>query len=367
MDPAEIHLFLSETLSGRYRPHTHLGSGAFSGTFQAADANVDADVAVKVLKLHQCTRADAVDEFRGEVALLRRLRDCDRVVDIHDSGQHTVHLNHRPSGGTIPVTTEFAVLELAAGALADLLLLGRSFGWSDRLRLYRDVVKGVHQMHLRRIVHRDVKADNALVFERPEIAKVADLGRSHDTNEPPRFVVEAYLHGRGDPHFAPLEFLWLQGTEDPDDQARADLYLLGSLLFEVATGVSFTALIASDPRSVMATNAALPEADRKRDWCANVPWLREVARPARETFAGEVPSNIRPQAVALLEQLTDPDPLRRLPTFHGGRRRVTPWDLQWLLERIDGMRRAIDPRLRREYLAGRPSRRRHSRPRTSKR
>jgi serine/threonine protein kinase len=356
MEANEITLFLSETLAGRYRPASHLASGAFSGAFLAHDTVADIPVAAKILKLSQAGHPEARQEFQGEVELLRRLDGCDRVIRLLDSGEHIVNLSHSPSGGSIPVATEYAVLELAAGSLADLILYGPAFKWSDRLRLYRDVVKGVHQMHLKKIVHRDVKAENGLVTERPTVAKIADLGRAHDTTEPPRFPVEAYLLGRGDTRFSPYEFLWLQGTQDADDQARADLYLLGSLLFEIATGIALTPLVIVNPTAVIHAKAALPEAQRERDWLASIPTLRDAALPARESFAREIPLVIRDRAARLLEMLTDPDPVRRLPTRAGACGYMPdPWDLQWLLALIDGLRRAIDPQLRRQYLDTRPA------------
>jgi eukaryotic-like serine/threonine-protein kinase len=321
MDPDEVTLFLSETLSGRYRPSSHLASGAFSGAFIAQDDQSEREVAAKILKLSQCGHLNARLEFQGEAELLHKLKSCDRVIDVLDSGEHTVDLRHSASGGSISVTTEFVVLELAAGSLADLLLYGPSFTWPDRLKLYRDVVKGVHQMHLRGVVHRDIKAENALVLERPTVAKLADLGRAHDTNEPPRFAMEAYLLGRGDTRFAPFEFLWLRGTQDPEDQARADVFLLGSLLFEIATGVALTSMVTGDPAGVIRARAALSEADREHDWQASVPKLREAARPAMEIFALAIPPAIRARALSLLEQLTDPDPARRLYPAHGGHQR----------------------------------------------
>lgn len=353
MDPAEAQIFLSEILAGRYRPESLVGHGSFCGTFLAADDVAQEEVAAKILRIGHCGSTGAVEEFRGEVELLQRLATASHVVNIIDSGSHTVSLKHPSSGQTIPVTTEFAILDLAVGSLAQLIMGGRAFGWVDRLSLYRDVVKGVHQMHLQKIVHRDVKADNSLIFDGPVHAEIADLGRAHDTREAPRFAFDEYLAGRGDLRFAPLEFLWLQGTQDPNDQAFADIYLLGSLLFEVATGVGLTSIVAPRPADVLNQNVALPEDLRVQEWEARIPWLREAARGAHETFAAELPPAIRQRATALLAQLTDPDPQRRLPNFSGGRRRATAWDLQWLLERIDGMRRAVDPSYRKTYLAGR--------------
>ncbi len=348
---------LSETLSGRYRPTEYLSSGAFAGAFRTHDDRAQESVAAKILKISQCHSEDALREFRDEVGLLGKLHGCDRVIGLLDSGEHTVNLHHSASGRSIAVTTQFSVLELAAGSLADLLLYGPSFSWPDRLKLYRDVVKGVHQMHRHGIVHRDIKAENGLVIETPPGAKVSDLGRAHDTNEPPRFAIDAYLLGRGDTRFAPFEFLWLQGTQEPEDQARADLYLLGSLLFEMATGVALTTLVTASPIAVINTKAALSPVDRERDWRANVPMLRDSSRLAFETFAAEVPAVIRQRAVSLVKQLTDPDPARRLASRCAGHGpQPDAWDLQWLLHRIDGLRHAVDPSLRKRYLASRPGR-----------
>jgi serine/threonine protein kinase len=352
LDPSEVQIFLSETLSGRYRPRSFIGAGNFSGAFRTDDLTTRAEVAAKILKLQHAANVDATREFRGEVALLEKLSGCDCVVQLLDDGQHSVHLAHGTSGGSMPFTTEFVILELAVCSLVQLLLQGPSFGWVDRLRLYRDVVKGVHQMHLRGIVHRDVKAENGLVFERPERAKVADLGRAHDTHEPPRFVVEAYLAGRGDTRFAPLEFLWLQGTQDPREQAMADLYLLGSLLFEMATGIGFTSVVIGNPQNLLVHNAAQPEGARLRHWQSQLASLREAEAHVLAALSGEVPAAIRNRTRALIAMLTDPDPERRLPTFSGGRRRVDPWDLQWLLDRVDALLRCVDEHALRAYFAG---------------
>lgn len=111
-----------------------------------------------------------------------------------------------------------------------------------------------------------------------------------------------------------------------------------------------------NPAGLIHANAALPEAQRERDWIANVPTLRDAALPACESFARETPPIIRDRATALLALLTDPDPALRLPTRSGAYGYAPDaWDLQWLLARIDGLRRAIDPELRKRYLATRPA------------
>jgi serine/threonine protein kinase len=167
------------------------------------------------------------------------LAGCSHVVNSIGDGTHQLELA-APGGASVKFDVPYLVLELADGSLAELLLNRARLPWQARLELYRDLVKGVHQMHLGGVVHRDVKSDNSLIFSRPQGAKIADLGRSRNTVAQSRFVAEAYEAGRGDLRFAPPELLWKCGTDNPDDMARVDLFLLGSLLFELATGVAIT-------------------------------------------------------------------------------------------------------------------------------
>lgn len=85
MDTGEVNVFLSELLSGRYRPMRFIDSGHFSGTFQAEDIVAQGDVAAKILKIGHSATPEAIEEFRGEIALLKKLERCDRVVRLLDT------------------------------------------------------------------------------------------------------------------------------------------------------------------------------------------------------------------------------------------------------------------------------------------
>jgi len=192
MDLAEAQIYLGERMCGRYLIRTFLGSGAFAGVFEAVDEHAgDTPVAVKILSIQAAQSPDARLEFDGERELLRALTGCSNVVTLIDADQHTMTLS--ANGVDFKVEASFLVLELANASLAELLLDRRKIAWSDRLQLFRDVAKGVHQMHLQRMVHRDAKADNALVFSAPPLAKVSDLGRSCRTDNARRFALEDYI------------------------------------------------------------------------------------------------------------------------------------------------------------------------------
>ena len=161
---------------------------------------------MKVLKPDAAVHPESAVEFDHEGELLEALRKSRNVVELldSDSSSITVTVNETP----LPMLVSFHVMELADAALSELLLLRHEVDWTVKLRLFRDVVAGIHQMHVKGIVHRDLKASNVLLFDtkkRRPTAKVSDLGRSRDLSRPPRFGQHAYAAGRGDRSDAPSE------------------------------------------------------------------------------------------------------------------------------------------------------------------
>ena len=132
--------------------------------------------------------------------------------------------------------------------------------------------------------------------------------------------------GRGDFRFAPPECLFAQAGADRKGCKRADLYGLGSLLFELVTGQGITSLaLGFGPALVrQALNHAL--AGRGIDLSS----LRGKYADAYLLFEQEVPKGIRAPATALIKQLCDPVPDERIPKSRFGYRPVAENDLEWL-------------------------------------
>jgi serine/threonine protein kinase len=359
LDANEVRIYLGEVFGGRFEIHSLLADGYFSGVFAAIDRTTGSSVAVKVLSaLHQ--DPEAIIEFETEVSLLRALERCSNIVTLLESGVHEIHVS-TSAGAVLEFKARYAVLELAAGSIEMLLADLTRLSWADRLSLFREVAKGAHQMHRKRMVHRDLKSGNALVFESDPSARLSDLGRSRDTSVPDRFPALAYSAGRGDLRFAPPEFLWLQGSTDPDVLWRAELYLLGSLLFELATGVGLTAMVFGDHSALLQYSESLPSDEvRKLAFLGRLGEMREKYEFAYSVFAAEPPPAIRDQLVALVRVLTDPDPIRRVPTARLRRNLPAAWDLQWLLVRLDAISRTL-------AIAERSSAPRWARPRKTRR
>lgn len=334
--PPEAQLFRGQTLDGRYAVHDLLGVGGFSLVFRAVDLVTNEAVALKVLR--PGVGAAEQLEFETEIDLLTRALDKTHVIDIRGTGKDTIQVKALPTGAVVPIPIRFAVLELADAAVVDLLAHRTAVGWSDRLKLYRDVLKGVHQLHQLGIVHRDLNAGNGLILSYPggEVrAKVSDLGRSAALDDDRRFPSQAYEVGRGDLRYAPPEFVWGLGDATGATFYWGDLYLLGSLLFEMATGQGITSMAIPDVHARRQHAMGLGPDERKREFVAQLPNLRAQFELPFDIFAREVPGPMRHEASHLVRRLCDPDPVARGRGLLGRIR--DPRSLEWLLRRVDIM------------------------------
>lgn len=317
---------------GSYRLQDCLGRGGFALVFQATNATTRAQVAVKLLI--PSSDPNAAAEFDAEGGLLRKLNACEAVVALVDSDVADISVS---IGGTaVPLPFKYHVLNLASGSLDELTrdpARLASLAWADRLRLWRGAIKGIHQMHLKSVAHRDIKADNCLLMvsgRRTEV-RIADLGRAKDFSVAPTLSPEEYLRGRGDLRFAPPEFLWWQGGQNGSDFRAADLYGLGSLLAELVTGHPMTALAIGSWQTALIQGQADFNAGIRRD--LNV--LKPQFRRAIEEVADQMPRSIQHDGAAILTQLCHPVPSERFPRGRAANRRAIEPGLEWLLRKAD--------------------------------
>jgi serine/threonine protein kinase len=335
-------LYLGETLCGRYEICEHIKSGGFGLVFRARDHFENRDVALKILK--PGLGADATQEFETEGRLLEHLRHRSHVLNLFGPASNNDAISIVKAGQStapVPFPVVFMVLELADACLAELVANRAALSWGARLDLFRDVVLGVHQMHLSMVMHRDIKSENVLVFLRNgsgSQACVADLGRGRNLQEPARFLADQYVAGRGDLRFAPPEMLHLAGTDDPVAFRRADLYLLGSTLFELCTGQGITGLVYGDVRAVLTAAVAIDQARRPTEYRGRMAKHRARFEPAFMLVAQEVPTHIRDATVRLLRQLCDPDPEVRERRSRIERNEPVS-GINWLLRRVDVLRK----------------------------
>eukprot|EP00850_Spirogloea_muscicola_P002891 SM000011S19069 [mRNA] locus=s11:735548:742476:+ [translate_table: standard] len=173
------------------------------------------EVAVKKF-LEQDVQGAALEEFRGEVAIMKRLRHPN-VVLFMGAVTRPPHLS---------IVTEF----LPRGSLYRLLHRQHANSTIDiarRLRMALDVAKGMNYLHSSNppIVHRDLKSPNLLV-DKNWVVKVCDFGLSKIKNH--TFLTSKSTAGT--PEWMAPEVL----RNEPSNE-KSDIFSFGVILWELAT------------------------------------------------------------------------------------------------------------------------------------
>lgn len=219
MDAAVAEARLGQTID-RYRLEAVLGAGGFGAVYRARHLVMDRLVALKLLH-SGLARSDSVRErFLREAQILARLHHPN-VVGVHDCG----------------ITREaevFLAMELLSGEdLASRLHRLGTMDPATTLAVIDAVLDGLGVAHAAGIVHRDLKPANVFLaregaVERP---KLVDFGISKAGDDRDRLTRTGALLGTP-VYMAPETFAL--GTSAVD--ARADLYAVGVMLFEMLSG-----------------------------------------------------------------------------------------------------------------------------------
>jgi len=201
------------TIDSRYTLHEEIGVGATGSVFKARDTMLDTWVALKLLKPEYAANQSALDRVRQEILLSRDLA--------HPNILRVYHLASY-EGGTY-ITMQW----IRGGTLADRISESGALPTPEVLGIASKLASALASAHGRNVLHRDIKPGNILMDEDGE-PYLADFGLA-------RLIGEQGLtqHGVfvGTPHYASPE----QVALGPLDE-RSDLYALGLVIYEMATG-----------------------------------------------------------------------------------------------------------------------------------
>ncbi|GGI46476.1 hypothetical protein BCL57_001216 [Agromyces flavus] len=210
---------VGSALDGRYRIQGLIGRGGMAAVYRADDLALGRHVAVKVFS-PATEGIDDVDRRRSETALLASLTHP-ALVTLYDAARDAES------------NREFLVMELVEGEDLREILRRGAIPRRDAARMLADLAEGLHVIHSRGIVHRDVKPANVLLAPahlptRRWNAKLADFGIA-------RLLDESRLTATGRIIGTP-GYLSPEQVRGEPVGSSADVYSLGLLLLEALTG-----------------------------------------------------------------------------------------------------------------------------------
>jgi serine/threonine protein kinase len=191
-----------------------VGRGGMGVVLRARDTKLLRIVALKVLAALVAASSTARQRFLREARAAAAVRD-ERVVTIYAVCDDA----------TVP----YLVMEFIDGCTLEALLRsGGSLEVKEILRIGIEVARGLAAAHQHGLIHRDVKPANILMGSAVQHVKLSDFGLARSAGDPS-------LTDAGIIAGTPLYMAPEQVAGEPID-VRADLFSLGSVLYELCTG-----------------------------------------------------------------------------------------------------------------------------------
>ncbi len=231
-----------------------LGKGGMGTVYLARDQRLDRLVAVKVLHAEDMGDADKSARFMREARTAAAIRHPN-VATIYEVGE-------------TPEGVPFIVMEYSEGETLSQRMRRRPPEAAEFLSIAKQIAAGVAAAHECGIVHRDLKSANIMIEPTGQV-KILDFGLAKALpTQLPRLTDSSSRRLFGTLHYLAPEQVRGQGADE-----RADLFSVGVILYQMATGqLPFNAdaplmvlekIRDSEPEPFVARDPAFPTAATK--------------------------------------------------------------------------------------------------------
>jgi serine/threonine protein kinase/Tol biopolymer transport system component len=217
----------SGTKLGPYEVVSPVGTGGMGEVYRARDTRLDRTVAIKILPAHLSSNPEAKQRFEREARAISSLNHPN-ICTLHDVG-------HQDG-------VDYLVMEFLEGeTLADRLLRG-PLPPEQVLKYGIEICEGLERAHRGGVTHRDLKPGNVMLTKTG--AKLMDFGLAKAGSLPGAPVSGLTLTSpvasrpltQEGMIVGTFQYMSPEQIEGKEADARSDIFALGAVLYEMATG-----------------------------------------------------------------------------------------------------------------------------------
>src|SRR6202522_1721304 len=217
------------TRLGPYEIVAPLGAGGMGEVYRARDTRLDRTVAVKVLPTHLSSNSDARQRFDREARAISSLSHPN-ICQLYDVG-------HQDG-------TDYLVMEFLEGETLASRILKGPLSTEQVLKIGGEICDGLQKAHKTGVVHRDLKPANIMLTKTG--AKLMEFGLAKRTQAvaPPSSSMTSPLMSpspsgpltQAGTIVGTFQYMSPEQVEGKEADARSDIFSLGAVFFEMATG-----------------------------------------------------------------------------------------------------------------------------------
>jgi serine/threonine protein kinase/Tfp pilus assembly protein PilF len=253
---------IGQTIS-HYKILNKLGSGGMGVVYEALDSQLGRNVALKFLPLEMGQDAQSLERFQREARAASALNHPN-ICTVHAIEQYE--------------RQHFIVMERLEGQTLSQMIDDHPVDTDTLLTVAIQIGDALESAHARGIVHRDIKPANIFVTDRGQV-KILDFGlakieegrsRSAGVDADVEMQTERDTIGLTQPGttLGTVAYMSPEQARGQLADARTDLFSLGTVLYQMATGilpfqgdtsaVIYEAILNRDPLPPREANAAVP-------------------------------------------------------------------------------------------------------------